>query len=440
MTVTAETNKKAYAGDGTTASFSTAFTFSSNAQVTVTLVASDGTETEWTEGSEYTLTGAGTGAAGTVTVDTSPTDYTPASGETLVIQLKPDYLQSTPLPRGGTVSPKLVLEPMYDTLLRQILRLKDDVDRSVKAPISETTPGAALPLAASRAGKVFAFDANGYPTVSTEDLSDIEGAATSATEAAASAVAAAASASAASDDADDAAASAAEALAAVGAVKVSSNDTTPGDLETKLLVGDAFTLSTQNDGGNETRTIDAAFASQAEAEAGTATDKPLNALRVSQAIASLSPSIGKTVQRVYGSYATYSSHTTVMPADDTIPQNTEGEQILSVAAAAASSATNRWRVTVTLGQIARGGSYQPVFALFRDSDADAVYAGAFNGTFDQQSTAFTFEVVTGDTNAATFKLRIGPASAGTIYVNGTSGGRALGGVGAFTMVVEEIEP
>lgn len=39
-------------------------------------------------------------------------------------------------------------------------------------------------------------------------------------------------------------------------VKVSSNDTTAGDLEAKLLAGTGLTASTQNDGGNETRTID----------------------------------------------------------------------------------------------------------------------------------------------------------------------------------------
>lgn len=69
-----------------------------------------------------------------------------------------------------------------------------------------------------------------------------------------------------------------------GLVKVSSNDTTAGDLEAKLLVGTGLSLSTQNDGANETRTIDHAFASQVEAEAGTATDKPMNALRTKQAI------------------------------------------------------------------------------------------------------------------------------------------------------------
>lgn len=38
-------------------------------------------------------------------------------------------------------------------------------------------------------------------------------------------------------------------------VEVSSDDTTPGDLETKMLAGDGIVLSTQNPGSNETRTI-----------------------------------------------------------------------------------------------------------------------------------------------------------------------------------------
>ena len=47
-----------------------------------------------------------------------------------------------------------------------------------------------------------------------------------------------------------------EAQAAVGGVQVSANDTTPDNLEAKLLAGDGITASTQNDGANETRTLD----------------------------------------------------------------------------------------------------------------------------------------------------------------------------------------
>ena len=49
-------------------------------------------------------------------------------------------------------------------------------------------------------------------------------------------------------------------VAVSGAVKVSANDTTAGDLESKLLkAGNFLALSTQNDGGNETRTITASI-------------------------------------------------------------------------------------------------------------------------------------------------------------------------------------
>lgn len=48
--------------------------------------------------------------------------------------------------------------------------------------------------------------------------------------------------------------SAVAAAAAAGGIKVSGDDTTAGDLETKLLAGDGIALSTQNGGGNETRT------------------------------------------------------------------------------------------------------------------------------------------------------------------------------------------
>ena len=91
---------------------------------------------------------------------------------------------------------------------------------------------------------------------------------------------------------------AAKAQDAVNGFKVSSNDTTPSDLETKLLVGAGLSLSTQNEGANETRTINHAFATQAEAEAGTATDKPMNALRTKQAIDALAPNalpVGTTI-------------------------------------------------------------------------------------------------------------------------------------------------
>lgn len=175
MTVSAETNKATYSGDGSTTSFSTVFTFAANDEVTVTkVVTATGVETEFTEGTEYTLTGAGTGSAGTVTISTSPSDYTPASGTKLVIQLKPDFTQTTDLPRGGTVSPADTLEPMHDSRVRQMLRLKDDVDRALKLPIDETS-AATLPVATLRAGKILSFDSTTGAPQTDQEIGDFKG-------------------------------------------------------------------------------------------------------------------------------------------------------------------------------------------------------------------------------------------------------------------------
>lgn len=168
MSFSSETNKTTYAGDGSTASFSTGFTFAADNEIEVTLVTdATGAEAVWTDGTEYTLTGAGTGNNGTLTVDTSPTDYTPASGETLVIYLKPALTQPTKLPRSGNVSPKDVLEPLHDKRVRQVLYLKDLIDRSLKASTAETSIGD-LPNVANRKNKILGFDASGDPEMHSE--------------------------------------------------------------------------------------------------------------------------------------------------------------------------------------------------------------------------------------------------------------------------------
>jgi len=163
MTVPSEVNKIVHAGDGATAEFTTSFTFAADAEVTVTLVDDlTAAETLWTAGTEYTLTGANTGNAGVLTVDTSPSDYTPLTDESLVIELKPDFIQGTRLPRSGNVSPRDVLEPMHDNRVRQLLRLLDLVSRSIQIPLTETSIGD-VPSVANRMNKFFRFDASGDP-------------------------------------------------------------------------------------------------------------------------------------------------------------------------------------------------------------------------------------------------------------------------------------
>ena len=87
MTLTATTNKVAYAGNGSTTSFAITFIYWDDTDVRVILSNNTtGAETVWTDGTQYTLTG-GSGATGTLTIDTSPTDYTPATGEPLPLRV-----------------------------------------------------------------------------------------------------------------------------------------------------------------------------------------------------------------------------------------------------------------------------------------------------------------------------------------------------------------
>ncbi len=82
-----------------------------------------------------------------------------------------------------------------------------------------------------------------------------------------------------------------------------------------------------------------------------------------------------------------------------------------------------------------------ILALFRNAGADAIagrtaslYAG---GAQVSQSMVFDFEDVPGVTTAQTYSVRIGP-SGDTMYLNGTSTARLLGGVQASTLILEEI--
>ena len=53
---------------------------------------------------------------------------------------------------------------------------------------------------------------------------------------------------------------------------------------------------------------------------------------------------GKLISRKYASYATYTSTTSVIPMDDTIPQITEGVQIMTVTTDTLASSSNRLRI------------------------------------------------------------------------------------------------
>lgn len=152
MTLTSTTNRVQYSGDGSVTSFAVTFVFWAldDPQLILT-VDSTGVETTWTRGTQYTLSG-GSGATGTVTVITSPTDYTPATGETLTIRSLLANTQPTDLPLGGDLSSD-DLEQQLDQIVRQVQQLSEQVGRSFKLNTTSSESGITLADLKDNAGK-----------------------------------------------------------------------------------------------------------------------------------------------------------------------------------------------------------------------------------------------------------------------------------------------
>jgi hypothetical protein len=153
-------------------------------------------------------------------------------------------------------------------------------------------------------------------------------------------------------------------------------------------------------------------------------------------------SAGKLVQVVNTQTGAVSTGTTIIPHDDTIPQNTEGDQYMSLAITP-TNATNKLKIEVVVYAGTSGASQWMAAALFQDSTANALAAG---NAFDATATAipspivFTHYMTAGTTSATTFKVRAGASAAGTTTFNGQTGGRIFGGVMASSITISEIVP
>lgn len=172
MTLSSTTSKVQYSGDGSTVSFAVTFVFWATSELQVVFTDTDGTQTTWTEGTQYTVSG-GAGAKGAVTVSTSPTDYTPASSTTLTITSNLPNTQPTDLVNGGNLS-SAALEKQFDQLVRQVQQLSEKIGRALIFPTGDSTSlSGQIPNSTDRASARLGFDANGEPVAVTSDLSAV---------------------------------------------------------------------------------------------------------------------------------------------------------------------------------------------------------------------------------------------------------------------------
>tara|TARA_R100001377_G_C3190107_1_gene110214 strand:+ start:74 stop:1972 length:1899 start_codon:yes stop_codon:yes gene_type:complete len=156
MTVSSTTTKNSYSGDASTTTFAYGFKIFANADLTVILRSSTGTETVQTLTTHYTVTNAGVDTGGNVEFGSAP-----ASGVTVVIRRNVALTQSTDYVANDPF-PAATHEDALDRLTFINQQLQEEVDRSFKVSRTNTISSAEFTEAASdRALKSLGFDSSG---------------------------------------------------------------------------------------------------------------------------------------------------------------------------------------------------------------------------------------------------------------------------------------
>lgn len=142
------------------------------------------------------------------------------------------------------------------------------------------------------------------------------------------------------------------------------------------------------------------------------------------------PLPGQVVQVARNDTGAVATGTTVMVLDDTIPQNTEGDQYLAQAVTPSSAANVLTVESQLMLTNSAGASQAMVAAVYQDSTANAlaaVNAPASSNAFpDMYNLKKRILAATG--SATTLKVRAGCGGAGTTTFNGRGGARDFGGV------------
>lgn len=145
-----------------------------------------------------------------------------------------------------------------------------------------------------------------------------------------------------------------------------------------------------------------------------------------------------TVQRVSSLSGAAATGTTAVPVDDTIPQNTEGDQYMSLAITPKATAN----ILVIFGNINMAFSATAnagAVALFQDTTANALAVShcASAQTHDPMCVPYLWVMAAGTVSSTTFKIRAGGATGATTTFNGALSARRYGGALASSMNILE---
>ena len=213
------------------------------------------------------------------------------------------------------------------------------------------------------------------------------------------------------------------AVLTVGAT-LSSSDT----IDFVRVFGNVGTVSTPTDGSVTANKI---------GTGAVTTDKLADNSVTSAKITGVS--FGKVLQVQNFQTGNVATGTTRLPLDDSIPQNSEGTEFMTLAITP-TSATSKLRIEVLL-ICCYSADAVITSMLFQDNTANAL-ACNYNwsgGSGTRNISMYLSHFMTaGTTSATTFKIRAGGDNAGTLTFNGRTGARQYGGTLASSITITEI--
>lgn len=393
MTVTVNDRRIQYTATAGQTIFPYDFKIDANTEITVEqVVYLTGAINTLTLTTEYTVSGVGDAGGGNITLVTGA-----AVNDTITIIGNTPLSRTTDFNQAGDF---LVsdLNNQLDKLTNILQENNTTINRAVKLKDSDTTSSLEIPTATNRASKFLAFDASG-----------------------------------------DAIASAGTTETTVSSFMATVlDDTTAAAARTTLGVAigtdvQADVITTRGD------IIRGSSSATAERLAIGSANKVLISDGTDISWGTSPKTTGDIVQVVNTETGAVATGTTTMPTDDTIPQNTEGDEYITLSITP-TNASNYLQIEF-VGMFGNSVTCNFAVALFQDSTANALAATGNYALTGTEHNIFTLKhrMLAGTTSATTFKIRAGGNNAGTTTFNGISGTRYFGGVNASSITITEIK-
>lgn len=153
------------------------------------------------------------------------------------------------------------------------------------------------------------------------------------------------------------------------------------------------------------------------------------------------PAAGTVIQRRVTQIKTVISGSTATPYDDTIPQITEGTEIVADSITPL-YANSKIRARLIGFLSCANAGQEGIFHLHKNGATDAAYGQVMKldlNAEDCGSFYVEFELDAEDLTAKLLAMRFGRQGGAAFYINGITTGRRLGGVAAMTYILEEIK-